>query len=119
MGDVGVELVFLDEMIFECTSGAITTGAQGAAVIMGTFAERDVKLKVAAIRKGEGAAVATMDGAAESVFGDSVWGTWARSAVASWECQCDNEGWSDCEAFWDGDTVLSLCICAPFMLSKG
>ena len=49
MGDVGVELVFLDEMTFECTSGAVTTGAQGAAVVMGTFAERDVELKVAAI----------------------------------------------------------------------
>ena len=49
MGDVGVELVFLDEMSFEGTSGAVTAGAQGAAVVMGTFAERDVELKIAAI----------------------------------------------------------------------
>ena len=49
MGDVGVELVFLDEMAFECTSSAVTTGAQGAAVVVGTFAERDVELQVAAI----------------------------------------------------------------------
>ena len=63
--------------------------------------------------------MATMDGATESVFGDSVRGAWARSTVASWECQCDNEGWGDCEAFWGGDTILSPCICAPFMLSKG
>ena len=119
MGDVGVELVFFDKMAFKCTSSAVSTGAQGAVVVMGTFAEWDVELKVAAIRKGEGAAVATMDGATESVFGDGVWGAWARSAVASWECQCDNEGWGDCKAVWGRGSILSLCTCASFMLSKG
>ena len=59
--------------------------------------------------------MAAVDRATESVFGNGVWGAWARSAVASWECQCDG----DCEVFWGGDTVLSLCIRAPFMLSKG
>ena len=49
MGDVGVELVFLDEMTFECTSGAVTTGARGAVVVVGTFAEWDVELKVATL----------------------------------------------------------------------
>ena len=49
MGDVGVELVLFNEMVFECTSGAITTGAQGAAVVVGTFAELGVELKVTTI----------------------------------------------------------------------
>ena len=49
MGDVSVELMFIDEVAFERTSGAVPAGAQGAAVVMGMFAERDVELKVAAI----------------------------------------------------------------------
>ena len=46
---MGVKLVFICEVIFEGGSSAVSTGAQGAAVVMGTFAERDVELKVAAI----------------------------------------------------------------------
>ena len=49
MGDVGVELVFFDEMTFECTSSAVSAGAQGTAVIVRAFAKWDVELKVAAI----------------------------------------------------------------------
>ena len=49
MGDVGVELVFVNEVVFECVSGTITTGAQGATVVMGSFAKLDVKLKVAVV----------------------------------------------------------------------
>ena len=49
MGDVGVKLVFLDEMAFECTSSAVSTGAQGAAVVMRAFAKWDVELEIAVI----------------------------------------------------------------------
>ena len=63
--------------------------------------------------------MATVDGTTKSVFANGVGGAWIRSAVASWECQFDNEGWGDCEVFWGEHTILSLCICAPFMLSKG
>ena len=39
MGDAGVELVFVDEVAFKCTSGVVSTGAQGAAVVVGSFTE--------------------------------------------------------------------------------
>ena len=63
--------------------------------------------------------MAAVDGATKSVFSDCIWGAWARSAVANWECQCDSEEWGDCEVFWGEDVILLLCTCAPFMLSKG
>ena len=49
MGDVGVELVLVNEVVFEAMSGTVLMGTQGAAVIVGLLAERDVELKVVAI----------------------------------------------------------------------
>ena len=49
MGDVCVKLMFIDEVAFKCTSGAVLAGAQGATVVAGLFAEWDVELEIAVI----------------------------------------------------------------------
>ena len=89
MSGACVKLVFVCKVVLEGNSGTVLAGAQDAAVETGMFTKQGVKLKVAAIRKGEGAVMAAMDGVAESVFVDCIRGAWAWSAVASWECQCE------------------------------
>ena len=41
--------MFVDKVVLEGTSSAVSTGAQGAAVVMRAFAKWDVELEIAVI----------------------------------------------------------------------
>ena len=77
------EFVFMCDVVSDCHFGAVSVGAEGAAMKKESFAERIVGSKVAAIWNGGGVAMTATDGATTLISCDCVWGAWIRSMVVS------------------------------------